>query len=65
LARVTAIVASAGGNIEEVHHQRAFSLLAAQCVEVQLVIQARNHDHTAAIVKQLRDSGFDALELKI
>src|SRR5699024_8636179 len=30
LARITATVADAGANIEEVHHQRAFTLLAAQ-----------------------------------
>jgi threonine dehydratase len=41
LARITAVVAEAGANIDEVHHQRAFSTLSAQNVEVELVLQTR------------------------
>ena len=35
LARITATVADAGANIEEVHHQRAFTTLSAQNAEVE------------------------------
>jgi threonine dehydratase len=60
LARITAIVAEAGANIEEVHHQRAFSALSAQNVEVELVLQTRNQAHIADVVARLTSSGFDA-----
>jgi threonine dehydratase len=60
LARITAIVAEAGANIDEVHHQRAFSTLSAQNVEVELVLQTRNREHVAAVVAALRAAGFEA-----
>jgi len=60
LARITGLVAEAGANIEEVHHQRAFTALSVQNVEVELVLQTRNREHVAAVVAQLRGAGFDA-----
>ena len=60
LARITAVVAEAGANIDEVHHQRAFSSLSAQNVEVELVLQTRNPGHVAAVVGALQAAGFDA-----
>ncbi len=60
LARLTAVVAQAGANIEEVHHQRAFSLLSAQNVEVELVLQTRNRTHVDAVLGALREAGFEA-----
>jgi threonine dehydratase len=60
LARITAVVAEAGANIDEVHHQRAFSTLSAQSVEVELVLQTRNPAHVAEVVQRLQASGFDA-----
>ncbi|MFO1269235.1 MAG: threonine ammonia-lyase, partial [Rubrivivax sp.] len=46
--------------IDEVHHQRAFSTLSAQNVEVELVVQTRNREHVAALVAALKSQGFDA-----
>jgi threonine dehydratase len=43
LAQLTTAVAQCGANIEEVHHQRAFSALPVQHVEIELVLQTRNH----------------------
>jgi threonine dehydratase len=60
LARITAVVGEAGANIDEVHHQRAFSSLSAQSVEVELVLQTRNPDHVVEVVAQLRAAGFEA-----
>ncbi len=60
LARITAVVAEAGANIDEVHHQRAFSTLSAQSVEVELVIQTRNREHVQDVVRQLVLAGFEA-----
>jgi threonine dehydratase len=62
LARITAIVSEAGANIDEVHHQRAFTLLAAQNVEIELVLQARGRDHIQAVLQALHRGGFQAKE---
>ncbi len=60
LARITAVVADAGANVDEVHHQRAFSTLPAQSVEVELVLQTRNPAHVQAVIAALASAGFDA-----
>ena len=60
LARITATVAQAGANIDEVHHQRAFTTLSAQNVEVELVVQTRGHDHVKDVIAALQTAGFDA-----
>jgi threonine dehydratase len=59
LARITATVAEAGANIDEVHHQRAFTLLAAQNVAIELVLQTRGREHIAQVIERLRAAGFD------
>jgi threonine dehydratase len=61
LARITAVVAGVGANIDEVHHQRAFSSLSAQSVEVELVLQTRNPAHVAEVVAALQAAGFEAM----
>ncbi|SFM28173.1 threonine ammonia-lyase [Variovorax sp. OV329] len=58
LARITAVVAEAGANIDEVHHQRAFTMLAAQNVEIELVLQTRGREHLASVLAALRQAGF-------
>jgi threonine dehydratase len=60
LARITTVVAAAGANIDEVHHQRAFSSLSAQNVEVEMVLQTRNLKHVGDVVAQLAEAGFEA-----
>ena len=60
LARITAVVAEAGANIDEVHHQRAFSTLSAQNVEVELVLQTRNRAHIDDVLARLTAAGFEA-----
>ena len=60
LAQITAMVADVGANIEEVHHQRAFTILSAQNVEIELVVQARGHAHVTQVLEVLRQAGFDA-----
>jgi threonine dehydratase len=62
LARITTTVAEAGANIDEVHHQRAFTILAAQNVEIELVLQTRGREHLAAVLAALRQAGFEAEE---
>lgn len=58
LARITAIVAEAGANIEEVHHQRAFTKLAAQNTEIDIVLQTRSKAHIDEVVDKLRAVGM-------
>ena len=60
LAKITTTVAEAGANIDEVHHQRAFTTLAAQNVEVELVIQTRGPQHIADVLAQLLAAGLEA-----
>jgi threonine dehydratase len=61
LARITAAVAQAGANVNEVQHQRAFTLQAAQNVDIELVIQARGHEHVAQVIAALAAQGFTAV----
>ncbi len=60
LAKVTACLAAQNANIEEVHHQRAFTHLAVQHAEVDLVLKTRNHEHVREIVAALGAAGFAA-----
>lgn len=62
LAKITATVADAGANIDEVHHQRAFTMLSAQNVEIELVIQTRGRDHIQQVLAALNMAGFEASE---
>lgn len=60
LARVTTLIADAQANITEVHHQRAFTSLPVQSVEVDFVIQTRGPDHVAEVIARLNAAGFPA-----
>ena len=62
LAKITGIVSQAGANIDEVHHQRAFTMLEAQNVEIELVVQTRGHAHVHSLLESLRAAGFEAEE---
>src|SRR5574344_1480640 len=63
LAQITATVAQAGANIEEVHHQRAFTLLAAQNVEIEFVLQTRNQAHVEQVLQALQAQGMEAARM--
>ena len=60
LARVTALVAQAGANVQEIHHQRAFTLLAAQHVEIEMVLQTRDAAHVQELLAALNAQGMQA-----
>ena len=60
LAEVTACLAEINANIEEVHHQRAFSHLPIQSAEVDFVLQTRGHSHIEQILAALEQKGFRA-----
>jgi threonine dehydratase len=61
LSRITQLVADTGANITQVNHQRAFTSLPAQDVEVDLVMQTRGHEHVDEILTTLRAQGFRAV----
>jgi len=63
LARIAAIVAEAGANIDEVHHQRGCTTVAVQSVEIDLVIQTRGAEHTRAVLAALNTGGFNSQKL--
>ncbi|HYC37435.1 MAG TPA: threonine ammonia-lyase [Usitatibacter sp.] len=60
LAKVSACVARENANIAEVYHQRAFSSLAVQNAELNLVLKTRNREHVRQIVEALKREGFAA-----
>jgi len=60
LATVTACLAEANANIEEVHHQRAFTNLPLKTIEVEFVLQTRSREHVEEIIRALRAAGFAA-----
>ena len=60
LARITALVAECGANVDEVHHQRAFTLLAAQNVEIEMVLQTRDAAHVQELLALLEAQGMQA-----
>jgi threonine dehydratase len=60
LAHITTVIAQAGANVNEVQHQRAFTLLAAQNVEIELVLQTRGRAHIEEVLAALKTAGFDA-----
>ncbi len=58
LAKITTVIAESNANIEEVHHQRAFTNLPVQSAEVEFVLKTRNAVHVDEIVKKLTAIGF-------
>ena len=57
LAGLTDMVAQLGGNIVEVQHQRLFGALSVNVAEVDLLIEAQDEAHGAAIVAGLERYG--------
>ncbi len=60
LAKITTVIAEANANIEEVHHQRAFTNLPVQSAEVDFVLKTRDATHVDEIIKRLAAAGFSA-----
>ena len=60
LADVASQLARLGANIEEVRHQRAFTTLSVERVEVEVVVHTRGREHVEAILTSLRGEGLRA-----
>ncbi len=58
LAEVSACISDSDGAIVEVVHQRSFSDLPVQSVDVEFVLQTRGLDHLRKIVSALQSGGF-------
>jgi threonine dehydratase len=62
LARVTALIAEAGGNIVEVQHQRIFGTASVRTPEVEFLIETRDRSHTDALIAALNQKGLKVSE---
>ena len=57
LADVAALLGTLGANIEEVRHQRAFTSLSVERVEIEFVVQTKGNAHVEAVLQALRAEG--------
>jgi threonine dehydratase len=60
LADVAALLARLGANIDEVQHQRAFTSLSVERVQIEVVVQTRGVAHIERILAAMREEGYDA-----
>ena len=58
LAKVTQMIADAGGNIVEVMHQRIFGTASVRSPEVEFLVETRDREHTDALVRSLQAKGI-------
>jgi threonine dehydratase len=56
-------LAEVNANIEEVHHQRAFTALPVQSVEVDFVLQTRGPEHIELVIERINAAGFHAARI--
>jgi threonine dehydratase len=61
LARMSGVIGAAGGNIIEVHHQRAFSAQPLQTALVDFILQTRGREHLLEIMRALKEAGARAV----
>jgi threonine dehydratase len=60
LSRVATIISAQGANIEEVAHQRTFSVVAAGHVSIDFVLATRDAAHVQLVLAALRAAGLEA-----
>lgn len=58
LASVSGLIGGSGGNIIEVHHQRAFSAQPLQTAVVDFILRTRGLEHLGQIMTVLRKAGY-------
>ena len=63
LARITAAIAEAGGNIVEIVHQRMFHDVAVTRADVDIVVETRGSPHLAEIKARLAAADLAVVEL--
>ncbi len=60
LSEVTALLGALGANIDQLQHQRAFSSLSVERVQVEAVVQTRGAAHVEQILAGMRAKGYRA-----
>ena len=63
LAEVTSALGKLGANIDEVRHQRAFSSLSVERVQIEFVVQTRGTEHLERIIAEMSAQGFACLRV--
>ncbi|HTM62645.1 MAG TPA: threonine ammonia-lyase [Burkholderiales bacterium] len=58
LAKITQMIADAGGNIVEVLHQRIFGTASVRSPEVEFLVETRDREHTQVLVRSLQAKGI-------
>ncbi len=58
LARISRIIGEGGANVVEVIHQRMMQSVSLKKAELEIVIEARDKQHVADVLSELRDAGF-------
>lgn len=62
LAGLAQVVAAAGANVIEIHHDRAFGLAAMGETEIELTLETRGHDHIEVLRTRLAEAGYKTAE---
>ncbi len=60
LADVAQLLGQLGANIDEVQHQRAFTTLSVERVQIEVVVQTRGNAHIATIIEAMKAAGYAA-----
>ncbi|SLN44527.1 threonine ammonia-lyase [Oceanibacterium hippocampi] len=58
LARITGLLANAGGNVIDVYHNRLFSDVSAKHANLDLVIETRDRQHMRDIIQAIESASF-------
>lgn len=59
LNKVSSVIAKANGNVIKLEHNQFVSINRNAAVELTITMEAFGHEHREAIVKALKDAGFD------
>lgn len=60
LADVATLLGKLGANIDEVQHQRAFSSVSVERVQIEVVVHTRGVEHIEEILSAMRAAGYKA-----
>jgi threonine dehydratase len=60
LARAAAVIADAGANVIEIHHNRSLLSAPAREAVMEVTLETRGPDHAAQIVARLEQAGYRA-----
>jgi len=58
LAKVAGLIATSGGNIVEVQHQRVFGTASVKSTEIEFLVETRDRGHTEQLLAALHDNGI-------